>query len=284
MKIYSTLLIVAARIISSTTVAASVAAGATATTSSTVGTAGVIAAGAESPSLTKTYQLRQLTDFIWKDYNERLEATLGNFKNLDRAVVEAMMIHYVASCYPFVFSFNDFCRLVNLQTSDGGDTNLHPEVVEHTRSDLEHFELYKRDYIKYGAWRVQPDIKPFIALHNDLWTTFGQTPRPYFYHLPLIFEVMSTVWLGKWYELSQHHDLDFVFLGKEHYQDDDNYKRHLLAHQAVLSEEIPAHIYWIMRSAYDTIGAGFVSWFNNQLESAKTNPADYIEQRTKHIY
>lgn len=230
------------------------------------------------------YQLRELTDFIWQDYGHRLEATLGNFKNIDRAVVEAMMIHYVASCYPFVFSFNDFCRLINLQTSEGGDTTyLHPEVVKHTQSDLEHFELYKRDHIKYGAWRVQAEVAPFIVLHNDLWKSFAQTPRPYYYHLLLIFEVMSTVWLGKWYELSQHHDLDFAFLGKEHYQDDD-YKRHLISHHDVLSEEIPSHIFWIMRSAYDTIGAGFVSWFNDQLEAARTDPVRYIDQRTKQIY
>lgn len=230
----------------------------------------------------KSYQLKQLTNFIWDDYNTSLEATLGKFKSLDASVAEGMMVHYISSCYPFVYSFNDFCRFINLQCDEGGDTNMHKEVLDHTRSDLEHYDLYKRDFLKHNGWKVKSNPAPFISLHNELWYAFSQTPREYYYHLLLIFEVMSTVWLGKWHDLSKHHSLDFAFLGKEHFQDDD-YKQHLVSHEEVLNEIIPSKIYWVLRNAYDKIGSGFVTWFNDQLLEATENSKSYVIEKTRNI-
>jgi len=214
--------------------------------------------------IVETFKLVELTDFIWDDYQHNLEYTLGKFKHRSRDVTSEMMKRYIASSFPFVFSFNDFCRLITLQAEPTGNRSIHPEVAAHVRADLEHFELYKRDYLKYRAWALPLDLDPFIRLHNSIWRCYEKTSSQHYYHLLIVFEVMSTCWLRKWHELSAHHQLDFHFLGEVHLSEDD-YKIHLLSHIEILEDVLPQSTFWLFRKCYDEISSGFVTWFSNEL-------------------
>ena len=216
----------------------------------------------------KTFKLIEITDFIWDDYRHNLENTLGQFKYRSRDVAFEMMKRYIASSFPFVFSFNDFCRLITLQARTGGNNLIHKEVAAHVRSDLKHFELYERDYLKYSAWSMPIDLEPFIKLGNSIWRCYEHTSVEHYYHLLLVFEVMSTCWLGKWHELSQTHDLDFHFLGNVHLAEDD-YKIHLISHREVLEDVLPQATFWSFRRCYDEISSGFITWFSRELSKTE---------------
>ena len=130
--------------------------------------------------IVETFKLIEITDFIWDDYRHNLENTLGQFKYRPRDVAFEMMKRYIASSFPFVFSFNDFCRLITLQAEAGGNSLIHQEVAAHVLSDFEHFELYKRDYLKYSAWNMPIDLDPFIRLHNSIWRCYEQTSSQHY--------------------------------------------------------------------------------------------------------
>ena len=216
----------------------------------------------------KDFKLVEITDFIWEDYQSSLEHTLGQFKYQPGDVVFTMMKKYIASSFPFVFSFNDFCRLITLQAEPNGNPLIHPEVAAHVASDLKHFELYKRDYLKYEAWTLSVDLEPFIGLHNSIWHCYEQTSSKHYYHLLLMFEVMSTCWLREWHKLAETHQLDFHFLGNVHLAEDD-YKIHLLSHKDILNDILPQATFWSFRKCYDEISSGFIAWFSNELSQAE---------------
>ncbi|MEL6341654.1 MAG: hypothetical protein AAFV53_00880 [Myxococcota bacterium] len=226
----------------------------------------------------QTHQLEHLTDFIWQDYRPNLAATLGRFTERTREATDAMMRRYIANSFPFVYSFNDMCRMLVLR-HDACEGLVHAEVFAHARSDLDHYELYIRDYAEHRAWEKALDIEPFISLHNALWRGYAATPPEYHYHLLLVYEVMSTAWLACWHTVSSHHRLDYHFLGDVHLSEDD-YKQHLLSHREVFADALPQQTFWALRRSYDEISSGFVTWFSRALTQAEREDASSTHLRS----
>lgn len=215
---------------------------------------------------TETFQLRELTDFIWEDYRANLEVTLGLFRACSREATSAMIRRYIANSFPFVSSLHDLCRLL-LLNSQTRIARARPDVPVEVRVDLAHFDLYKRDYAEHAARDEPLDIEPFVALHKAVWRAYAATPPEYHHHLLLVLEVMSTAWLRSLRRVVTRHRLEFHFVSAMSLTQRD-YTAHLAAHREVLDQVLPQATFWSMRSCYDEVASGLIDWFSHEAAAA----------------